>query len=405
MQSIQKKAVTCHAGARDAYQLSIALKKAGLLECLVTDLFLPPIIGQKIHKKYTEELPYNKVKNTYSNLIRQKLFKQPFSVTDQILTNRALKEALKRDANLFLYSYTALDAFEYIKQHHLTNQCLLFQLHPHPHSIRTLLTEELSLAHHAKESLMKEPEMYLVEAQIKQLNDESLLADHVIVASTYTKHTLIENKVEPDKITIIPYGVDASRFSLKTSYDEHNGKIKLVFVGQMIQRKGLGYLLEALKLLNSKNIELTLIGRGVIDAHLINEYKKYIEITVKINLSHDELVNELHAHDMLVFPSLVEGFGHVILEAMSAGLPVLCTPNTAGPDVFIHGTEGVIVPIRNAVAIAEKIEYFIHHKKELASMGISAGQTARTFTWERFRDGIVQFYTTADPQPPRGGSQ
>ena len=375
MQSIQKKAVTCHAGARDAYQLSIALEQAGLLECLVTDLFLPPLIGRKIRKRYSEKLPYSKVESIYLNLIRQKIFKQPYSVTDQILTNRALKEALKHDANLFLYSYTALDAFEYIKQHHLPHQCFLFQLHPHPLSIRTLLTEELSLAPHAKESLMKEPEMYLDEAQIKQLNDESLLADHVIVASTYTKQTLIENKVEPEKITIIPYGVEASRFTLKPSYDEQNGKIKLVFVGQMIQRKGLGYLFEALKLLNSKNIELTLIGRGVIDTNLINEYKKYMDITVKINLTHDELVSELHAHDMLVFPSLVEGYAHVILEAMSAGLPVHCTPNTAGPDVFVKNTEGVIVPIRNAVAIAEKIEYFINHKKELASMGISAGQT------------------------------
>jgi glycosyltransferase involved in cell wall biosynthesis len=393
MERIQKKAVTCHAGARDAYQLSIALEKAGLLECLVTDLFLPPVVGRKVRKKYIEELPYHQVKNTYSNLIRQKVFKQPYSVTDQILANRALKEALKHDANLFLYSYTALNAFEYIKQNHLTNNCFLFQLHPHPLSIRRLLTEELSLVPNAKESLMKEPEMDLDEVHINQLNNESILADHIIVASTYTKKTLIENNISPEKISVIPYGVDSSKFAVKKSYNEQNGRIRLVFVGQMIQRKGLSYLFEALKLLNSKNVELTLIGRGDIDTSLINEYKEHFKINVRINLSHKELVNELHACDMLVFPSLVEGFGHVILEAMSVGLPVLCTPNTAGPDVFLNGNEGVIVPIRSALAIAEKIEYFIDQKKELASMGISAGQTALAFTWERFRDGIVHFYT------------
>ncbi len=390
-----KKAVTCHAGARDAYQLSIALEKAGLLECLVTDLFLPAFIGKKVQKKFTDELYYFKVKKCFNNIIRQNFFRQTYTITDKILTNRALKEAIKSEANLFLYSYTALDAFDYIKQHHLSNKCFLFQLHPHPLSIRSLLIEELSLVPNAKESLLKEPEMSLNEMQIKQLSDESLLADHVIVASTFTKKTLVENNVSPEKVTIIPYGVDAKKFSLKQSYDQKNGKIKLVFVGQMIQRKGLGYLFEALKLLNSKNIELTLIGRGVIDFSLINDYKKYININVKINLTHTELVTELHLHDILVFPSIVEGFGHVILEAMSVGLPVLCTPNTAGPDVFVNGTEGVIVPIRNAEAIAEKIEYFIHHKKELASMGVSAGQTARLFTWEKFRDSIVQFYTNS----------
>ncbi len=51
MQRIKNKAVTCHAGARDAYQLSIALEKAGLLEYLVTDFFLPPVIGRKVNKK------------------------------------------------------------------------------------------------------------------------------------------------------------------------------------------------------------------------------------------------------------------------------------------------------------------------------------------------------------------
>lgn len=161
----------------------------------------------------------------------------------------------------------------------------------------------------------------------------------------------------------------------------------------MIQRKGLSYLFEALKQLNSPNIHLTLIGRGVIDFTLINEYKKFFNINVKINLSHSELINEMQNNDLFVFPSLIEGFGHVILEAMSSGLPILCTPNTAGPDIFINGNEGVIVPIRNSDQIAEKIEYFINNKKELAGMGQAATNTAKIFSWEKFQNEIIEFYT------------
>jgi glycosyltransferase involved in cell wall biosynthesis len=393
MHKTKIKAVTCHAGARDSYQLSIALEKAGLLDCLVTDLFLPPIIGRRINKKYTEELPNYKVKNIWFNLVRQNLLNQPYATTDKILAKRALKEALEHNSNLFLYSYTALEAFEYVKQHQLNNICFLFQLHPHPLSIISLLKEELLLVPAAKESILKEPEMNLNETQITQLSSESLFADHIIVASTYTKQTLIENNISPNKISIVPYGVDTSRFPLKQCFNLENGKIKLVFVGQMIQRKGLVYLFEALKLLKSKNIELTLIGRGVVDTNLINEYKKIINIHVKINLSHTEMVKELHTQDMLIFPSLIEGFGHVIVEAMSLGLPVICTPNTAGPDVFLRGNEGVIVPIRNAEIIAEKIDYFINRKNELKIMGISASKTAKEFTWDKFRSGIIQFYS------------
>jgi glycosyltransferase involved in cell wall biosynthesis len=392
MQNVPKKVVTCHAGGRDSYQLSIALHEQGLLQCLVTDLFLPAFLGKKIHKRYTSNLPFNKVKNTYFNLVRQNFLNISYSITDQILTNKALNEGLKNDCSFFLYSYTAHAAFKYVKTHKLYNNCFLFQLHPHPLSIKSLLTDELLLVPNARESIMKEPEMYLNDEQLEHLNEESVLADQIIVASSYSKQTLIDNNISPDKITIIPYGVDANSFQPKLKYDEHNGKIKLVFVGQMIQRKGLVYLFDAIKILNSKNIELTLIGRGVIDTTLINEYKKYFNINIKINISQIELVNELHLSDLLIFPSLVEGFGHVILEAMSIGLPVLCTSNTAGPDLFVNGDEGIIVPIRSAEAIAEKIDYFINHKKELVHMGMSASKTAKIFTWEKFRYEIVNFY-------------
>ena len=387
------KAVTCHAGARDSYQLSISLQKSGLLERLVTDLFLPPILGKFLKKKFSSEIPYKNVENLYYNLIRQKLFHEQYSVTDKKLSLHALKVAIQNNSNLFLYSYTANEAFKYIKNRQLENKCFLFQLHPHPLSIRRMLQLELQMQPNAKASILMEPEMKLDDIEIEALSNESRLADNIIVASSFTKKTLIDQDVSADKITVIPYGVDHSKFPSKKKYDLHDGTIKLLFVGQMIQRKGLSYLFEALKQLNSPNIHLTLIGRGVIDFTLINEYKKFFNINVKINLSHSELINEMQNNDLFVFPSLIEGFGHVILEAMSSGLPILCTPNTAGPDIFINGNEGVIVPIRNSDQIAEKIEYFINNKKELAGMGQAATNTAKIFSWEKFQNEIIEFYT------------
>ena len=389
---LNNKAVTCHAGARDAYQLSIALEDAKLLEYLVTDIFLPPFLGKKIKKRFTENLSYDHVKTNCLNFLIQWFLKTPYTDTDKILTSRALQIALTNNANLFLYSYTANEAFDFIKKNGLTNKCFLFQLHPHPLSIKKLLLEEISLSPLAVDSLMSESEMRMNEMQVKCLTNESIYADKIIVASSYTKKTLIENNISAEKISIIPYGVDSTKFSQKIIYNEKNGEIKLLFIGQMIQRKGLTYLFEAIKLLKSKNIILTLIGRGFIDYNLIAEYKKYFDITIKVNLKHEDLVTEMHNHDMLIFPSLVEGFAHVILESMSVGLPVLCTPNTCGPDIFLNGNEGVIVPIRNSFAIAEQIEYFINNKNELAFMGKSAGKTARIFTWQKFRDEIIQFY-------------
>ena len=103
-------------------------------------------------------------------------------------------------------------------------------------------------------------------------------------------------------------------------------------------------------------------------------------------------MNEFHKNDVLIFPSLVEGFGQVILEAMSSGLPVICTPNTAGRDLFLTGDEGIIVPIRSVDALVQKIEWCMANKSELSEMGRIALETAKSFTWEKFRKEIRDFY-------------
>lgn len=387
-----KPAVTCHSGARDSYELSIALNKCNLLERLVTDLYLPSFLGSFLAKRYSSDLPPGKVHSLFRNFVSQKLLKNSYTNKDRRISLSAYKIARKTNSNLFLYSYTACEAFTLARNSLLDIRCFLFQLHPHPLEIRKILNDELSFVPTASSSIRKEPEMSDNPYVIERLSRESILADHCVVASSFTRKTLVINGIKPEKITVIPYGVDFARFPSKASYCKDSSRIRLVFVGQLIQRKGIYYLLEALKLIKSRNVELTLVGRGVMDLNLVNAYIPHINLTVKVNLSHMDLVKELHSHDMLVFPSLIEGFGHVILEAMSVGLPVLCTENTAGPDLFLSGCEGKIVPIRDPQAIADYIDYFISHKSELEEMGVIAASTARSFSWSNFRSSISQFY-------------
>jgi glycosyltransferase involved in cell wall biosynthesis len=117
-----------------------------------------------------------------------------------------------------------------------------------------------------------------------------------------------------------------------------------------------------------------------------------LDIDVRVGLSGKRLAQELHACDIFIFPSLAEGFGHVILEAMSCGLPVVATPHTCAPDVMEDGKHGFIVPIRDAEAIAERIVWGMDHRAELAAMGEAAALRARQFTWERFRAGVRDTY-------------
>ena len=88
--------------------------------------------------------------------------------------------------------------------------------------------------------------------------------------------------------------------------------------------------------------------------------------------------------DAFVFPSLFEGFALVILEAMAAGLPVITTPNTAGPDLIEDGKEGLIVPAGDANALREAMQSLLHNPERARSMGRAAHEKTKEFTWERY---------------------
>ena len=79
-----------------------------------------------------------------------------------------------------------------------------------------------------------------------------------------------------------------------------------------------------------------------------------------------------------------------ITEALSQGLPVIATPNTCGPEVLTTGVDGFIVPIRDAEAIAEKLELLHRDRDLLAAMSEAARSKAETLTWESYRQGVVK---------------
>jgi starch synthase len=102
------------------------------------------------------------------------------------------------------------------------------------------------------------------------------------------------------------------------------------------------------------------------------------------------MLREMKRHDVLVLPSLFEGFGLVILEAMAQGLVVIATPHTAAPDVIENGIDGFVVPIRSAEAIAEKLEALLKDRTQLHEMKLAAQRKAQQFRWEVYRRRLVE---------------
>jgi glycosyltransferase involved in cell wall biosynthesis len=95
-------------------------------------------------------------------------------------------------------------------------------------------------------------------------------------------------------------------------------------------------------------------------------------------------------HDVLVLPSLHEGFGLVMTEAMSQGLVVITTPHTAGPDLITDNVDGFVIPIRSAAAIEEKLELLLRDRNRLRAMQAEAREKALACTWENYRQHLVR---------------
>jgi glycosyltransferase involved in cell wall biosynthesis len=107
------------------------------------------------------------------------------------------------------------------------------------------------------------------------------------------------------------------------------------------------------------------------------------------HIPQSELAEAFRKADVFVFPTLVEGMPLVVIEAMASGLPVITTPNGPG-DIVRDGVDGFLVPPRNVDAIAERLEQLRLDPNLRISMGRAARERALKFTWEYYREKVVQ---------------
>ncbi len=221
--------------------------------------------------------------------------------------------------------------------------------------------------------------------KLNRKDEELALADHIIVPSEFVRETLSNISSISAPIIVLPYGAPPV-VARKQPRNADAGKLKVIFVGALSQRKGLSYLLKAVESCHP-SVRLTLIGRKAGECRALDralQLHRWIP-----SLPHAEVLEEIRHHDVMVFPSLFEGFGLVILEAMSQGVPVIATSNSAAPDLLSDGDDGFLVPIRDADAIAEKLELFLKNRSQLTAMSEAALRKARLHSWRRYRKDLV----------------
>lgn len=212
-------------------------------------------------------------------------------------------------------------------------------------------------------------------------NDEELrLSDFVLVPSEHILRTL-KGIVPKEKIRTIPYGAPDVK-PRRNFNDDSRTPLKVLFVGNLGQHKGISYLLKAMELVGSQ-AELTMIGSRLgPNARVDEACKRWRWLRT---LPHSEVLDVMQESDVLVLPSLSDAFGLVVTEALACGLPVIATPNTGASEIVSDGSEGYIIPIRRPDLIASRLETLHCDRTILAEMSRKAQATAAKNSWEHYR--------------------
>lgn len=220
-------------------------------------------------------------------------------------------------------------------------------------------------------------------------------ADLVVVGSSYLLSTLERVPTLPATVAVVPPGTPAPATPSPPAATTPSAtdKLRVLFVGALGQSKGLSYLFRACRELRPA-VTLTLIGSAppVPCPALERELREVRWLPV---CSADELRAEMAAHDVLLSPSLFDGFDPVLLDAMSAGLPVIATPHTAAPDLLDDGVEGFIVPIRSPADIIDKLELLRREPDRRAEMSANARRRAHRHSWENYERAVAASVATA----------
>ncbi|RYY09064.1 MAG: glycosyltransferase, partial [Chitinophagaceae bacterium] len=143
-----------------------------------------------------------------------------------------------------------------------------------------------------------------------RLVEEPQIAKHVIAISQFLKTTLIEGGIDEKRISVVPLGFDASAIKFNsTTLSLRDRPLRLLFVGRITQGKGIKYLLEAMKEFDKRDVELHIIGNIYGSGEALSSYKK--QYTYSPGVSQQTLFSLYGNYDVLVLPSILEGFGLV----------------------------------------------------------------------------------------------
>lgn len=233
------------------------------------------------------------------------------------------------------------------------------------------------------------PESSLAPEWIIEKEDlEFRAADRVMLLSSVASRSLVEEGIETGKIFVNSCGVDLRWFA--PPEEKSDDIFRIIYCGNLSPRKGVHYLLQAFSELNPDHAELWLIGSAPEPSfsRLIAKYRSD-KVRFLGTFPQNELRQIYAKGSVFVLPSLADGFGMVVPQAMACGLPVIVTENVGAADIVTDGVEGYVVPIRDVPALKDKMQYLYENPAARERMSAAAvAKAGRHLSWDAYGDRL-----------------
>jgi glycosyltransferase involved in cell wall biosynthesis len=380
-----------HPQVQHSYQVVWALADANLLESYLTSCFfrpdrlyfLPHSLRREFAKRFHPNIPENKV------------FTFPYLELAWNLCGKVVSAGLHE--RLFYHNVWAFDAFMAKRVSNSAARVVI----GYENSCREIFKAAKKVGKYcvldaASVHYLSQKEVYrppFSESFLKVVNsvkeEEIFLADHILTLSNYAKETYVQAGVSASKITVISLGVDCSKFKSHNRRHSADG-LRFLFVGNIKNSKGIDLLLAAFKRIEIPGKQLLIIGAPGDASHLLHPLPE--GVSVKGPMPHDQLRTEYERADIFVLPSRMDGFGMVVAEAMATGTPVLVSSHVGAKDLVNDGVNGWIFNSGDVEGLARRMQQAYDQRINLVCMGEFAQMTAMNYTWDVYREKIINFY-------------
>jgi glycosyltransferase involved in cell wall biosynthesis len=236
-----------------------------------------------------------------------------------------------------------------------------------------------------------EPAREASEAFAARERHEWAQCDRVLCGSDFVKEAIRSVGGPAHQCEVVPYGFDFPARKSESRTRESGGPLRVLTVGTVCLRKGISYFAQAAEKLHGRMV-FRAVGPCRLHAPGREKLRAVVELVGPVPRS--EVQAQFEWADVFLFPSLCEGSATVCYEALAAGVPVICTPNSGS--VVRDGVEGFLVPIREVEPIVERLRELDADRRLLARMSEAALARREFFTMDAYAGRLKQALTSLD---------